>query len=219
MGSYNTSGSGTFTMTLSNPDGWRTRQVRHKLTVQPLEFLSLPDRDIESNAKLPSATLTPTLMYSDPARDLRHTSAGDLSTRSDGSAASFESYESYESYDSSNCPGMDEVQLTPLLREQLTPSTFLGEDELLPMLQASEEFPASPGTSQDVAGGAFTGVHHIGDMPLHERMALGWRLCMGYVLRIVTVPCMVCCPGWDCWALRWLKNKVKTQNLDYDYSV
>ena len=119
------------------------------------------------------------------------------STRSDGSVGSFESYgDSFEERFNS-CPS------SPLLAEIRVHSP----DELyLPGSQVNE---AAAGHSLTLAG------HSMGEaeaLPLWQRLRVAWSILMKCLLGTLTVPCMVCCPGFNIPGLRWVKERIKRQD-------
>lgn len=119
--------------------------------------------------------------------------SGDLSTRSDDSQESFESYASYEK----DLPFFASPYLEGMCDDEA--------DEMLNLM-----LDLSP---SGIQGRTTTGVAEMELLPLPQRIAVAWRLCVAGLLRIVTVPCLVCCPTWDCFGLRWLKQRVKQEDV------
>jgi len=52
----------------------------------------------------------------------------------------------------------------------------------------------------------------MADLPFKERVLVAWNMLMGCIMMMLTMPCMVLCPRWDCAALRWIKERVKKQD-------
>jgi hypothetical protein len=183
MGEYISPGRGTFIITLSNPTGWLAKRVRHSLSVGG------PNGEAAS-LLTPESLPRPDMIQYDPS-----------STRSDGSVGSFESYGDRESFEDrfASCPN------SPLLAEIRVHSP----DELyLPGAQVSES-PIGGSLSLSLAG------HSMGDaenLPLCDRLAVAWSILMKCIIGILTVPCMVCCPGVTFPGVKWLKERIKRQD-------